>query len=345
MVDEVSFKITRDDGQVFIIDDTVWRIPNDGLDGWHSHDVSIGTIDNVTSDGGVITNQRVDMRYRTITAELRDKKANAYARAQAESFFIPKHSYTVNATYMGRTRKCSGVQSAFTLSEGNIHQPITLVWTVLCPDPYMSDVAPIKSDVVQKQTIGSGMPYSVLANIEGRYNKGFVTGGYSKEMGTLNGVVYNYEWPAFIYNTGIMDVYPKLRLTINSNLGSDSINVVIKKMMRVETDTKIRWVRGFGTVRINNIMIGTSAPRELEIYIDFGKRPFKVQHSDADGPGMSFRLPELEASEDNMFGTQFVGTGVSLFAISVEDTANNNEPIGRGDFTAEMSIDAKYTGI
>lgn len=133
----VVVKIVRDDGRTFVVDDGDWRIQSDGLEGWAELDHSVSTVDNAGEDGSRVTSTRVAAAERTLTAIVRDKAMNARARADAISFFNPKHEFDVHLTYQGRTRWCHGVQSGFSCPTGNVHQRVTFTWTILCPDPYL----------------------------------------------------------------------------------------------------------------------------------------------------------------------------------------------------------------
>lgn len=133
----VYLRIVRDDGREFAIDNERWLIPNDGLENWAELPYSVSTEENAQYDGGVVTNRRVSVVDRSVTAELADWRENAKARAEAISFFSPKHEYEAHLTYQGRTRWCGGVQYAFKCSVGNVYEPCSFTWTILCPQPFL----------------------------------------------------------------------------------------------------------------------------------------------------------------------------------------------------------------
>lgn len=334
----VSFEITRDDGQVFVIDDTAWRIPSDGLDGWHELDVSIGTLDNVTRDGGFVTNQHVGMVYRTITAELRDVKTNQAGRRQAEHFFIPKHSYTVKATYMGRTRKCEGVQSAFTLSQGNVHQPVVFVWTILCPDPYMTSTEPVESTTVFASEPRFGFPYVSLKYsatvFHDEYEQGFIT-GIRRNNQFSPGI--DEDRIRIITNGGDVESAPKFMVELLKMQQTSNVDILITRLYNENPGGTPIWSKG-AALRIDNIpsysnsQSGTSF---LKMEIDLSKRPFKVL---ADGKELQFTL-----ADDGLLRDPYAPVGDSCYEIRMYD--RTGEIVSANDVYFDVSIEPRFTGV
>ena len=127
-----------------------------------------------------MTNRRVSAVDRSVTAELADWRENAKARAEVISFFSPKHEYEAHLTYQGRTRWCGGVQYAFKCSVGNVYEPCSFTWTVLCPQPFLLSEDDYGKDIAAVEP-KFGLPFMsaldrVGSSSELAHQQGFQTG-------------------------------------------------------------------------------------------------------------------------------------------------------------------------
>lgn len=210
----VNLRIVRDDGEEFHIDNERWLIPNDGLEGWAELDYGVSTSEYAAYDGGIVTNRRVNVRDRSVTAELADWRENATARAEAIGFFSPAHTYAAHLTYQGRTRWCEGVQYAFKCSAGNVYEPIQIDWTILSPMPYLLSEDDYGKDIALV-TPKFGFPYmSAVEGVSGKVQRGFQTG------------VYVFGDSVEVENDGDVEAWP---------------TIVIKATGTVETPTFGKW--------------------------------------------------------------------------------------------------------
>lgn len=177
MADEVKVRIVRSDGQEMTVGNNDWRIPNDGLTNWANLPYSVSSVEIPSYDGALITDKRVGSIDRTIVVQSRNVGENPKLRAEAISFFNPKHSFDVYMTYMGRTRWCNGEQIGFKASEGNIYKPVELTWTILCPNPYLLSVEDFGKDIAEIRG-KFGFPFrSLHPSMRGQYpgiNTGFI---------------------------------------------------------------------------------------------------------------------------------------------------------------------------
>lgn len=178
MIGDVKARIVRSDGIETTLGDGEWRIPNDGLENWANLPYSVKSAEVPSYDGAIVTAKRVSSVDRTIKATVGNTRDNEKLRARAIKFFNPKHSYDVYLTYMGRTRWCHGEQIGFKASEGNIYDPVTIEWTILCPNPYLLSVGDFGKDIAE--VMGRfGFPFiSALPVSEGSqpgFIEGFVT--------------------------------------------------------------------------------------------------------------------------------------------------------------------------
>ena len=135
---KVVIRIVRDDGKgdanpEFVIDGYRWRIPSDGLEGFGGVGYDVSTQAYAQYDGSALLAERVPEMDRTITAV--SNYDARQAREDATAFFIPRRTYEVHCSYMGRERYFTGRQYKCDVSTGNIHRAVTLTWTCLCLEP------------------------------------------------------------------------------------------------------------------------------------------------------------------------------------------------------------------
>lgn len=137
MNSKVAFRIERSDGKQFVIDNTDWLIPSDGLENWCNMPIEVSCQDAANLDGGFVEKVRVASIDRTIIARIADKSQNDTWRQKIIAFFSPRFTYIVHVTYQGVTRWCQGVQMGFRCDTGNIYEPIKFTWTLFSTDPFM----------------------------------------------------------------------------------------------------------------------------------------------------------------------------------------------------------------
>lgn len=178
MVGDVKARIVRSDGEELTIGDGDWRIPSDGLENWANLPYSVSSSEVPVTDGAIVTSKRVSAVDRTIHARATGDNPRKLREA-ALHFFNPKHSFTVYMTYMGRTLKCSGEQIGFAASEGNIYRSPEITWTILCPNPYLSDADGLDV-IMDKTTPRFGFPwFALMPNTIEKHIKGFGFPWYS----------------------------------------------------------------------------------------------------------------------------------------------------------------------
>lgn len=354
---EVVFKIEREDGELFIIDDTEWRIPNDGLSGWHTTNSNISMFENTNSDGSIITQQRVPAVDRTITAEARDSSASAYLRTIAERFFVPHKTFYVYATYMGRTRKFEGVQAAFTLSEGNIHKPITLVWTITCPSPYSSDSEPsVGKSPYSMLSHGSGMPYRVFMKDHDGYRKGFVTGVFRNAPEP--GIGIDMQNVIALVNGGDVGTRPtfyvKVQKTFNgSSTYNGSLLEIDIQELEVSAGKYEPTMRRLTVVGIDWSFGGEDPSeqytRNLTDYvkIDLSARPFKLEAISVNQNGQVVSTERIGFNMvfDSLVRNPYVEQGESFFEVKATIKDNDGISNPNKEIKKYATIENLYTGV
>lgn len=134
-----SLRLVRDDGREMRFGDTRsgWHLPPGSLDKFAEPDISVTTSENVLTDGSFVVMKRVGERDRTVEGAVYLGPDPALARANAVSFFNPKHTFAAHLSYRGASRWCEGELYRFAAPLGNVNAPPEVSFTLLCPDPYM----------------------------------------------------------------------------------------------------------------------------------------------------------------------------------------------------------------
>lgn len=190
---DVKVRIVREDGQEFILDNTLWMIPSDGLDGWDYVTNTISYEDKAFGDGGILSSERVGIQDRTIKAYMNNKNLLSIIRDSCISFFGVKHTFKVYLTYQGRTRWCEGNLYKFSLPNKNIYKKLELQFTIRCMQPYLLSVDEFGED------IASVIPKFGFPFIS-RVNKGFIFSHYK------------FADEVELSNSGDVETYPKIVL-------------------------------------------------------------------------------------------------------------------------------------
>ena len=201
----VIIRLVRDDGKEFLIDGGDWKIPSDGLSGFGSLDNDITMNSNAFGDGAQKGGERLAEKDRTVLAQVSNKKLNSVLRGNALDFFKFKHEYKMYITYMGNTRWCEGSLYKMQLSEGNIHKPVTLQFTILCEIPYYKSVDNFGKDIAEIIPM-IGFPYICTS-------RGRVTG------------IYNFEKEVEVYNDGDVDTFCKAIFRANEDVTNPKLLV------------------------------------------------------------------------------------------------------------------------
>lgn len=356
----VIFEIEREDGELFIIDDTEWRIPNDGLSGWHSTTTNVSMFENTTTDGSIITQQRVPAVERTISVEARDSSANEYLRTVAERFFVPHKAYSVHVTYMGRVRKFDGIQAAFTLSEGNIHQPVTFAWTITCPSPYSSDESVSVGESPYSQIAhGSGMPYRVFKKAHDGYHAGFVTGVLKSAPEAGYGM--SEEDIIMLTNNGDVGSRPVFYVETPKRFGgAESFNGCFMDVDIHEVEdtggTYSHTLRRLVISRIDWSFGGEDPSEEFTrggkdyLRIDLSARPFRVEsiYLNDDGVAENPERLRFDMVFDSLIRNPYVEQGETVFEVKVKMTDKNGIVLPLENAPAihkYATIENLYTGV
>lgn len=201
---KVLVKLIRSDGREFTINDNHWKIPSNGLEGFGSFDNDISIVDNAIGDGGIVTSHRVSQKDRTIRAISRNINLTEILRDEATAFFNPKMTYKVYLTYMGRTRWAEGRIEKFSLSTGNIHQPMELSVTFLFADPYLKSYEDFGKDIASITAL-AGFPYLC-----------------TRAQGSPTGI-FNFASTVNLSNDGDVEAYCKVVITANGPVANPKI--------------------------------------------------------------------------------------------------------------------------
>lgn len=324
MFNSVTLDITREDGEFFRIDGSEWRIPNGGLDDWHTNTVDIQSLDLMRNDGSLIIGEHVGIVDRTIECEAREVHDNDALRRKTEAFFLPKMSYKVELTYMGKTRCCDGVQSGFMLSMGNVYKQMSFTWTITCPDPYFYAPEDAESTLTPRLTGKFGFPYDSVeqaGEYADIYSKGFIVDSYTPD--DVDSRLSNYKVTYIDYD-GDVPSYPKI--VAKSKIHTNKITI---ERLRFKNDA---WEMAGETLEIYiaNINIGG------EVTIDLSKTPFE-----ASVKGRFETVIQTIGTYTLLLYGRKLNKGLSAYAVRFGET---NDP---DDSTASVKVYAKrlYTGV
>lgn len=114
-----------------------WFLPAGCLDGFGDIEADVETQDCVLSDGSMLVSRRVPETDRTVKGAMWFGPGADAARAEALSFFTPRHAFEAHVAYRGRTRWCEGVLTGVSVPNVAVDAPPQLTFTLLCPDPWM----------------------------------------------------------------------------------------------------------------------------------------------------------------------------------------------------------------
>lgn len=163
MDSNVSIKLVRiSDNAEFIIDNTVWVIPSDGLDGFGDSEVTVNEDSLLYHDGTVLMSTKMEAKDRTVKCYAMNVSTNENLRDMALKFFHVKEEYKLIVEYMGHQRWCKGIITHAKLSEGNIYRPVELMFNLHCFSPYFYGMQEFGQDV-SGLTPMNAFPYHSVA--------------------------------------------------------------------------------------------------------------------------------------------------------------------------------------
>lgn len=184
----------REDSKRFILggsysDTAAWGITS--IDGIGKIEAEISTEKNATGDGDTITGVRFPARNIDITANVKNRKNNEVEKRKADSFFNPKHNFTLFIADGNTTRwiKAKIEKFACPRKHGNIQLSLALK----CVDPYFYSKDNYGKNIASVKPV-FGFPYISPVS------KGFNVG------------IYNFARQVEVENTGDAETYFTIRL-------------------------------------------------------------------------------------------------------------------------------------
>lgn len=163
MDSNVSIKLVRlSDNVEFLIDNTVWAIPSDGLAGFGDSEVTVNEDSLLYHDGTVLMSTKMEAKDRTVKCYAIDVSTNENLRDMALKFFRIKEEYKLIIEYMGHERWCKGIITHAKLSEGNIYRRVELMFNLHCFSPYFYGMQEFGQDI-SGLTPMNAFPYHSVA--------------------------------------------------------------------------------------------------------------------------------------------------------------------------------------
>jgi hypothetical protein len=200
MDSKVSIKLVRlSDNAEFLIDNTVWAIPSDGLAGFGDSEVTVNEDSLLYHDGTVLMSTKMEAKDRTVKCYAIDVSTNENLRDMALKFFHIKEEYKLIIKYMGHERWCKGIITHAKLSEGNIYRRVELMFNLHCFSPYFYGMQEFGQDI-SGLTPMNAFPYHSVAEWGG-HPCGIVAGNS----------------PIVINNAGDIDIGPHFIIEFTSD--------------------------------------------------------------------------------------------------------------------------------
>lgn len=149
MAKQVIVKYIRDDGKEFIIDGTLFGIPNDGIEGvdfaeWNVYKENLALKDGCTITGKSYSGRPITIKFRNKIISNMDAD-----RDNARRFFNPKHEFKLYITYRGITRWIDGVIDGVNIPTGNIYEPPEYKIGLYCADPFFKSTDSFGKDIAE----------------------------------------------------------------------------------------------------------------------------------------------------------------------------------------------------
>lgn len=168
-----QIKFVRDDGIEFVMDGSYSGAASWGI---LSHS-GFGDIENeitlekyASGDGEEITGEYIPKRPLEMTADVKDTKNNAEERANALSFFSPKHLFTIYATQDGVTRWIEAKLQKRRCEPPSLGENAELELAMICPDPYFNSMDNYGKDIA---ATAGGMVFPYRCPVGGGFNTGY----------------------------------------------------------------------------------------------------------------------------------------------------------------------------
>lgn len=130
-------KLTRlSDNKEFTIDDDSkeWRATQ--IEGIDALTTNVYTETPAIGFGEILTGKYIGRRDITVTAHRSSLVGISEAREIVMNFFNPDDTYTMTIQYNAKTMYIDCELLSYKLPTENIHRPINLTFTMLCPNPY-----------------------------------------------------------------------------------------------------------------------------------------------------------------------------------------------------------------
>lgn len=201
-------RVVRSDGQEMEFSTgggAGWRIAYEGMQDWLELPIETTTSPNVLSDGSSVVGKRVSECERTASCFCSGGDL-ASERLKALSFFNPKHTYSAHVTYYGTTRWAPGELSAVECAITREGRALELVFTLLCPDPYMRSESGNENSLTDSAPM-FGFPFVSHFRMP-------LPDGTKKPVGFLASKLL-YDGLNTVYNTGDVETYYTIRCECN----------------------------------------------------------------------------------------------------------------------------------
>ena len=127
-----------------ITKDTPYKLIS--IDGIDSAEFQLNVTSNAQFDGSVVTSKRINKRPIAITVEFKGENKEI-ERKRLISFFNPKYIGVLIVNYGGVEKAIEYEIENFKAKLANIHDPLTFIVDLLCPNPFFRDIQESKEEI------------------------------------------------------------------------------------------------------------------------------------------------------------------------------------------------------
>lgn len=142
---KVIVKIVRSDGNIFLADNSDWKIYE--LEGIDAPKTNVYSQENAVGDGVTVTGLRTVAKDFILSCSCNKNHLNEIMRKFVVSFFNPKYTYCIYVTYMGVEKWCSARLYMHTTPTVNIYRNISFTAQFVREEAYWKSVDEFARDI------------------------------------------------------------------------------------------------------------------------------------------------------------------------------------------------------
>lgn len=149
MKEDVVIRIVRSDDKEFMIDNTDWIIPSDGISGIDFPDFNLYSQTVAIGDGSVVTGSSFSSRIINLKFHNSNTLKNSKMRNDVQKFFNARNEfkYKLYIKYQEREHWIESVINKFSCPSENIYKKLTVSVMFFCENPYFRSIDEFNRDI------------------------------------------------------------------------------------------------------------------------------------------------------------------------------------------------------